>query len=227
MFSSLATTCALTLILRSQPSQLDLRSSSYAQPSILGPSPSAYRGGDVPSPFGAASPPRLPPPPAAPRTASSPYAERGFSHPQPMYPAPSVPLSHPYGSDSGSDYQPSAAATIPALSGFAMTHSNSRDGFTHQSPPSLGHVHPHSAATAAAALAAHGLSTAARREREIPIDRGGYVKPGYAEASARGAISLGGMGLGGVGTTGVSTPNDPSEEISTIFVVGFPEDMME
>ncbi|KAM0793545.1 hypothetical protein ACM66B_000982 [Microbotryomycetes sp. NB124-2] len=197
-----------------EPSNLDLRSSLPPSSSHLGPLPtSSMAQHDLAfassSPFGQL------------RGASSPYADGGFSQPQPTYPMPAVPLSHHYGSDSGSDYQAhSATQPIPALSGFAMTHSSSRDGYMHASPPNVSHP------ATAAALVAHGLSTAARREREIPTDRGGYVRPGYAEASARGTLGYA-AGIGPLSSTNTSTPVDPSEEISTIFVVGFPEDMME
>ncbi|KAK4052898.1 hypothetical protein OIO90_004174 [Microbotryomycetes sp. JL221] len=198
--------------------------------------------------FASASPSHLQ---SASRMVPSPFADRGaFSQPQPMYPASAMSLAPQHGSDGGSDFQgpsvlpvqqmsqpppqpqPQPANTIPALSGFAMTHSTSRDGFMHQSPPTLphgvpGHVHP----TAALAAGLSASATSARREREIPTDRGGYVRPGYAEASARGTLSMSGPGgIGPTGQAGVgsnSTIQDPSEEISTIFVVGFPEDMME
>lgn len=65
-------------------------------------------------------------------------------------------------------------------------------------------------------LPSHGLPGA---RRDIPMDRGGYARGGYAEAAVRGggASATAGSGSGGEG----------SEEISTIFVVGFPEDMLE
>ncbi|KAK4055144.1 hypothetical protein OIV83_000424 [Microbotryomycetes sp. JL201] len=197
-----------------EPSNLDLRSSMPIAPSQV----SQHFHHEAGYPTG--SPAALPSF-AQQGSAPSPYAELAFSQPKPTYPMPAPPLSHQYGSDSGSDYQShSAPQPIQSLSGFAMTQSLSREGFMHQSPPNA----PHSGTTAA--LVAHGLSTSARREREIPTDRGGYVRPGYAEASARGTLPYGG-GLSGMPTSNTSTPVDPSEEISTIFVVGFPEDMME
>lgn len=51
------------------------------------------------------------------------------------------------------------------------------------------------------------------------MDRGGYARAEYAEAAARG---------GGVpGTAGSGSGGEGGEDISTIFVVGFPEDMLE
>ena len=78
----------------------------------------------------------------------------------------------------------------------------------------------------------------------LATDRAGYVRAGYAEHSATGSasraggvatLSGGGAGLGSSATGftpaggSVLTMGDAiaGEEISTIFVVGFPEDMLE
>ncbi|KAK4705448.1 hypothetical protein P7C70_g748, partial [Phenoliferia sp. Uapishka_3] len=66
-----------------------------------------------------------------------------------------------------------------------------------------------------------GLGLQAPR-REIPMDRGGYVRAGYSsETTTRG------LGVNATGAQSVLGDGLGFEEISTIFVVGFPEDMLE
>ncbi|GAA5861365.1 hypothetical protein JCM1840_005345 [Sporobolomyces johnsonii] len=87
-----------------------------------------------------------------------------------------------------------------------------------------------------------------KKEREMPADKGGYVRAAYSERSSYlgtggsgnphafaassasntplGAARTGGDRSGGPGSVS-GAESIPTEEISTVFVVGFPEDMLE
>ncbi|GAA5950657.1 hypothetical protein JCM21900_002543 [Sporobolomyces salmonicolor] len=91
-----------------------------------------------------------------------------------------------------------------------------------------------------------------KKEREMPADKGGYVRAAYSERSSylsmggsmggsgnphtfaapsasntpAGAARTGGDRSGGPGSVS-GAESIPTEEISTVFVVGFPEDMLE
>lgn len=74
-----------------------------------------------------------------------------------------------------------------------------------------------------------GLQT----RREIAADRGGYVRASYSSETAARGLGVGPVGMtaaagaSSVTTGAVAGEGASLEEISTIFVVGFPEDMLE
>lgn len=158
--------------------------------------------------------------------ASSPSQPQSAFSP-PANPTPYVPSVYatssiiPYASSLPSALEESTstlhgASSVGGPTSTTMSPSASREGFYAPSP---------SAAGGGGGGGVSGAGLLARREREIPTDRGGYVRAGYAEASARGAVTSGGVigAAGGVGTGA----GDVQDDISTIFVVGFPEDMLE
>lgn len=63
--------------------------------------------------------------------------------------------------------------------------------------------------------------------REIPTDRGGYVRASYSSETAARGFGVGAGGSSLAAAQSVQGDGGSLEEISTIFVVGFPEDMLE
>ncbi|KAI5477038.1 RNA binding protein [Pseudohyphozyma bogoriensis] len=108
----------------------------------------------------------------------------------------------------------------------AMSPSASRDGFA--SGAGLGLAS--GSAGALGNVNANSNPTTNAIRREIQTDRGGYVRAGYSAEAPAPRVSGGTIPSSGAsaGTAGSSTTTEgPVEEISTIFVVGFPEDMLE
>ncbi|KAL8284168.1 hypothetical protein RQP46_004917 [Phenoliferia psychrophenolica] len=109
-----------------------------------------------------------------------------------------VPVNQ-YGSDNESGYGSGSGGGNHQYSS-AMSAGGSRDGFA-----------------SGGSVAGLGLQSA---RREIPTDRGGYVRAGYELGSANNPRT-------GDSRAPANTRDVDGEEISTIFVVGFPDDMME
>lgn len=237
-----------------QPSNLDLRTHQPHQqqhsphPSLVRqadfisslPYPHSQSSFSTPSPSTIQQQQQQAHPYFSPRPAlgSSSGSDPAFQHASAYSSSPYLQQGQQYGSDEGTGTGTSSSSHGGGGGGGGGAASTSRESF---SPPT-------SAANPVAAAALFGLASRREREREIPTDRGGYVRAGYAEASARGAVlppAAAGVGVGvGGGTpgTGTSSPalmqgmgmggpegavGPGTEEISTIFVVGFPEDMLE
>ncbi|GAA6002672.1 hypothetical protein JCM10207_007620 [Rhodosporidiobolus poonsookiae] len=141
-------------------------------------------------------------------------------------------------------------ALSPGGAYHAFSSSSSLAGYTPQVPPTEGSVSPFPAPSSLFAppvsqpMSQSGSRDALYLRKDIPVDKGGYVRSGFSDRGGY-AASTGTTGSGaafiaasaelqatasGAGTAGSVSGAESvhsTDEISTIFVVGFPDDMQE
>ncbi|GAA5855144.1 hypothetical protein JCM8547_002398 [Rhodosporidiobolus lusitaniae] len=170
----------------------------------------------------------------APITAFSPHA--GFSSPtsvrthsrEPTFPSQHGSTPSLSGRLPGDILSPSAYQSAHSFPSAAPS-ADQTDSSSSPYPPTGLFAPPTSQPMSQASSRDALFRTKLELEREIPVDRGGYARPGTSTGSAAlavtsssSALSVGG---GGGSVSGDSLPT--AEEISTLFVVGFPDDMHE